>query len=137
MFLFKRQTEDGEFLDCCAEENRDSPDCCPIDAPFDDPFFGKEGRPTCMPFIRSLETKRPASNINSCKKQKPDIANANTAWVDLSSIYGSEDQRSKELRLFRGGLMKTQPVRRSERRGGGEEGCGKLWFIGGGGSSQR
>jgi len=39
-----RQSEEGEFLDCCAEENAGAPECCPIHAPRGDPFYGKEGR---------------------------------------------------------------------------------------------
>jgi len=39
-----RQTEEGEFVDCCAPENVGAPDCCPIVAPEGDPFYGKEGR---------------------------------------------------------------------------------------------
>ncbi len=105
-----RQTEDGEFLDCCADENRESPDCCPIEAPKDDPFYGQKGRPTCMPFIRSLLTKRSSSSSKNCMRQKPDITNANTAWVDASFLYGSDDKRAMEMRELKGGLLKMQKV---------------------------
>lgn len=47
-----RKTPEGDFLDCCAEENRDASDCCPIMAPTGDPFYGRNGRPLCMPFLR-------------------------------------------------------------------------------------
>lgn len=47
-----RKTSEGDFLDCCAPENLSASDCCSILAPENDPFYGRGGRPLCMPFLR-------------------------------------------------------------------------------------
>ena len=48
-----RDTESGQFMDCCAPANKDHVDCCPIEVPEGDLFFGIENRPNCLPFLRS------------------------------------------------------------------------------------
>ena len=48
-----RDTESGQFMDCCAPANKDHVDCCPIEVPEGDLFFGIENRPDCLPFLRS------------------------------------------------------------------------------------
>ena len=52
-FLTLRDTESGQFMDCCAPANKDHVDCCPIEVPEGDLFFGIENRPDCLPFLRS------------------------------------------------------------------------------------
>ncbi len=47
-----RMTADGDFLDCCDRQNWHAGDCCPIFAPRSDTFYGKNGRSTCIPFLR-------------------------------------------------------------------------------------
>ena len=103
-----RETPEGEFLDCCAPENRHSSDCCPLVAPNDDPFYGKEGRPMCMPFLRSLLASPGACSVD----RTPDIANANTPWIDGSFVYGSDVERVRQLRKMTGGLLKTSEDKR-------------------------
>ena len=48
-----RDTESGQFMDCCAPANKDHVDCCPIEVPEGDLFFGVDNRPDCLPFLRS------------------------------------------------------------------------------------
>jgi hypothetical protein len=47
-----RMTPDEHFLDCCVRENWHAPDCCPIFTPRGDSFYGRNGRPNCIPFLR-------------------------------------------------------------------------------------
>lgn len=47
-----RATPSGNFLDCCAPENADAPECCSIKTPPGDFFYGRDSRPTCIPFLR-------------------------------------------------------------------------------------
>ena len=48
-----REAESGEFMDCCADANKDHVDCCPIEVPQGDLFYGVDNRPNCLPFLRS------------------------------------------------------------------------------------
>ena len=48
-----RDTEGGDFTDCCADANKHHVDCCPIEVPKGDEFYGKDDRPDCLPFLRS------------------------------------------------------------------------------------
>lgn len=98
-----RETAPGEFLDCCQPQNLDNPDCCPITTPMNDKFYGHEGRPRCMPFLRSKLAK-PA---NEHCDQQPDAENSNTAFVDASFVYGSDQERVKSVRSFKDGLLRT------------------------------
>ena len=83
-----RQLENGSFLNCCERQNLNHPDCCPINVPRGDFFYGQQGRPSCMGFIRSKTTTRPG---RFCR-HLPDIENANTAWIDASFLYGSDEE---------------------------------------------
>lgn len=83
-----RQMENGSFLNCCEQENLNHVDCCPISVPTGDFFYGREGRTNCMGFIRSKTTNHPGRNC----RRLPDIENANTAWIDASFLYGSDDE---------------------------------------------
>ena len=55
--------------------------------------------PTNPEFIRS-DFKFSPKNIR-------DFLNTNTAWLDLSQVYGDTKERSIELRIFQNGLLKT------------------------------
>ena len=83
-----RQSSNGSFLDCCERENLDNVDCCPISVPHGDFFFGRENRPSCIRFIRSQTVEHAGRNC----RQVPDIKNVNTAWIDASFLYGSEEE---------------------------------------------
>ena len=98
----------AEFVNCCeAENNGHHPDCCSINALDDDPFYGRSGRPKCMPVLRSRLGRR------SCRVSSSslDPVNDNTPWIDASFVYGSSDDEAEALRLFSGGLLKTNPDR--------------------------
>ena len=61
-----------------------------IQIPRRDFFYGKNGRATCLSFLRSRRIQHPGID---CDKM-PDVENANTAWLDLSFVYGSDDDKA-------------------------------------------
>jgi len=101
-----RDTESGQFMDCCAPANKDHVDCCPIEVPEGDLFFGIENRPDCLPFLRSKLFEHQG---NSCRKLA-DVGNANTAYLDLSFLYGSDEETALNIRSTDEGqgLLKIQ-----------------------------
>lgn len=104
-----RETPSGDFLDCCETRNLNSPDCCPIQAPSDDNFYGRQGRPSCLPFLRSKLTRPNSRQCNT----RPDVENSNTPFIDSSFVYGSDTERVKMLRTFKDGLLRTSVDKRS------------------------
>ncbi len=68
----------------------------PIPLPVDEPLFT-----AAIPFYRSEVFS--SSGINNPRQQ----TNLNTAWIDGSVVYGSDETRAKWLRTFRDGKLKT------------------------------
>ena len=60
-----------------------------IQIPRRDFFFGKNGRATCFSFLRSRRVQHPGMDCDKI----PDVENANTAWLDLSHVYGSDEEK--------------------------------------------
>jgi len=106
----RSSNDQSEFLDCCSEENMRDADCCPIVAPRSDPFYGKQNRPRCMPFIRSKLVQAPCSSSRFPRNKavlSHDVVNDNTAWLDASFVYGSDPKVAATLRDSSGGLLKS------------------------------
>ena len=87
--------------ECCPIENRNSPSCCPIIAPPSDHHYGKEGRSTCIEFLRSLRVKGIDCGARS------DVQNENTAFLDASFLYGSDQHQADVVRAFEGGALRS------------------------------
>lgn len=68
----------------------------PIHIPFGDPFYPQinvtNGRRMCLPFMRSLPGQQ--------RLGPRDPTNQNSAYLDLSSVYGSDSCTAKDLRAF-------------------------------------
>lgn len=68
----------------------------PIHIPLGDPFYPQinvtNGRQMCLPFMRSL----PGQQRLGPREQ----TNQNSAYLDLSSVYGSDSCMAKNLRAF-------------------------------------
>jgi len=77
--------------------------CSPIPIPKGDNFFPsrdlESGKRKCIPFTRSLA----APNTKSQREQ----LNVLTAFVDSSNVYGSNECKNRDLRLFVGGRLKV------------------------------
>merc|ERR1712244_1279 len=86
----------GKVDDCCEAESKNAANCCPIIAPRSDHFYGKAGRPTCISFLKSIRVKDAY-----CKKW--DVMNENTAFLDASFLYGSDEHQANVVRDFEGG----------------------------------
>ena len=65
-----RDTDGGDFTDCCADANKHHVDCCPIEVPKGDEFYGKDDRPDCLPFLRSKLFEHKGMYFFSLLKQK-------------------------------------------------------------------
>ncbi|KAI9554244.1 hypothetical protein GHT06_019516 [Daphnia sinensis] len=81
--------EDGKFLE---DENRIHGKCLPIEVPENDPFYSRFGR-TCIPLIRANLACRTDGKLGHAEQ-----LNGNTHFIDLSLVYGSDDQKAGELR---------------------------------------
>ena len=82
-----------------------SPYCLPITVPTNDKFVNiKSVTQTCMNFVRSITG--PRLNCSQALGYA-DQLNANTHWLDGSTVYGSSDTKgtSTPLRQYTGGQL--------------------------------
>ena len=77
------------------------PECFPIDIPINDPFFRRHNQ-RCMNFVRSM----PGPN-QECSFGYGEQMNQITHLHDASNVYGSDEEENRELREYRGGLLRT------------------------------
>eukprot|EP00092_Neocalanus_flemingeri_P040590 GFUD01044196.1.p1 GENE.GFUD01044196.1~~GFUD01044196.1.p1 ORF type:complete len:777 (+),score=180.51 GFUD01044196.1:168-2498(+) len=84
--------------------NSDPVNCFPIEVPVNDPFWGRKGR-TCMEFSRTTISP----TIPNCEGGKREQMNAITHWLDASTVYGSTEKESREVRdAVDRSLLKTE-----------------------------
>lgn len=83
------------LVDCC--KNPQARGCWPIYIPPGDQFYNKYNV-TCLNFIRS-------GVCALCQLGPRQQSNKNTAFLDLSHIYGNTQAVAMKLRTFRGGLL--------------------------------
>ena len=89
-------TEDGCGCDLTLK-------CIPIEVSPDDPIFGTSSpnKAACIPFSRSVPV---------CSRSWADLprnqVNDLTSYIDASNVYGSTKTVAKNLRLFKGGLLR-------------------------------
>lgn len=92
----------GAPKDCCSEPR--NPRCDNIALPRGGPIAYHTGK-TCLPFARSVSE---ADAI--CPRSRapyPEKLTVATAYLDLSSVYGNTPAQSRNVRLFKGGLLRT------------------------------
>ena len=87
---------------CCeiwSYDNETLPEnCWPIPVDKDDPLFGPDG-PECLEFKRS--------QVSGClSNEDPVQFNEVTHFVDASTVYGSTEEQTSELRAGKGGLLR-------------------------------
>jgi len=106
--LFRLSGEQSNGIQCCEKDGSGPysklylhPECFPIDIPENDPFFMQHGQ-RCMHFVRSM----PGPQLG-CTFGYGEQMNQITALHDSSNVYGSDLEDEKELREFKGGLLKT------------------------------
>ncbi|XP_071521128.1 salivary peroxidase/catechol oxidase-like [Panulirus ornatus] len=92
--------------DCVACSSWKNPACAPIQIPLKDPHISAKldhgGERRCLPFIRSVADWRPDSAGHMTLQQR----NSNTAFLDLSTVYGSDECLNEKIRLHSEGLLK-------------------------------
>lgn len=105
----------GEEPKCCdVAPNKRHPACLPIDIPKDDPFFSLFRR-QCLEFVRTATALK-----DNCRLGARSTLNGVSSYIDASHVYGLTDETAKSLREFRGGLLKSQPLK------GGHKGLKEL-----------
>ncbi|XP_030378748.1 peroxidase [Scaptodrosophila lebanonensis] len=95
----------GAPKDCCADRNNKQ--CYPITLPRGGPISHNTGK-SCLHFARSVSD---ADAI--CSKSDlayPEKLSVVTAFMDLSSLYGSSEEQSNRVRLHKRGLLRTSYV---------------------------
>ncbi|KAG8182836.1 hypothetical protein JTE90_000443 [Oedothorax gibbosus] len=98
IFTYQAGSDDPhEPLPCCDQGPHYSDTCVSVPVPPDDLFYPKFGQ-TCLSIARTI----PCTN---CETDKRLQWNQNTAYQDLSLIYGSNDELAKQLRSGKGGTM--------------------------------
>ncbi|CAH1398171.1 unnamed protein product [Nezara viridula] len=89
----------GERLKCCGVEFSDfHPECFPIRLPDADPIHGSA---RCQEYVRSATAPRKACSLGPREQ-----LNEATSFLDASNLYGTSQEDSDDLRLFKGGLLK-------------------------------
>ncbi|XP_077288383.1 peroxidase-like isoform X2 [Arctopsyche grandis] len=91
-------TPDGKY------ESKQGRFCYPVKVPTDDATMGKDGI-LCMNFTRTVTDK----DMGCCKPDAPaKQINAVTDYLDLSNVYGLNQEMANDLRSFRGGKLATE-----------------------------
>ncbi|XP_045592713.2 salivary peroxidase/catechol oxidase [Procambarus clarkii] len=94
------------------------PVCAPINIPDDDPHMQARnpstGQRRCLPFFRSGAV----GSRDSQGRPSLDQINTLTAFLDLSTVYGSDECRERDLRLYSGGLLIELKAGRGKGTGG-------------------
>jgi peroxidase len=94
----------GQRLRCCGVNLHEfHPECYPIRLPDSDPVNGQINI-KCQEYVRSGTAPRVGCTLGPREQ-----INQVTSFIDGSTIYGSSVEEANDLRLFRAGLMKTQP----------------------------
>ncbi|KAF7490083.1 Chorion peroxidase [Sarcoptes scabiei] len=89
-------------INCCPRPTH--PECFPIEVFPDDPIFGRENK-RCLNFVRS-------TSCLSCRFGPRMQLNKLTSFIDASNIYGNNQEETRNLRLFNGGLLAFDTDRR-------------------------
>ncbi|XP_069937881.1 salivary peroxidase/catechol oxidase-like isoform X1 [Cherax quadricarinatus] len=81
------------------------PLCAPIPIPDDDPHLQSHqfytGQPRCLPFLRSGAI----GGRDALGRPTLDQVNVATSFLDLSTVYGSDECRERDLRLYSSGML--------------------------------
>ena len=87
----------------CTCTMSDNADCINVDTPKDDTLFADQ---SCMSLTRS------GASIDKfdCTLNAREQVNLVTHWLDLSQVYGNDEQTTKSLRAMKRGLMKTSRI---------------------------
>lgn len=88
---------EGSPIECCSSSQPLHPECFPVELAKGDPYFD-EFNVTCMNFIRSM----PAPTNRLGPRQQ---LNQASGFIDGSVVYGSTEDKVRELRSFKDGKL--------------------------------
>ncbi len=94
----------GQFIDHDLSLTGDSNENALIPVPMGDPWFDPFGTGASMIFMRRSKKMDGTGTDPSNPREH---GNEITAWLDASSVYGSDQERADWLRTFSDGKMKT------------------------------
>ncbi|XP_047347771.1 peroxidase-like isoform X2 [Vespa velutina] len=103
----RKMVSSGKPISCCQTDGNAlsprhiHPDCAAITVPDRDPIYGTQYI-RCMNYVRSLPVLR-----SECTFGPLEQMNQVSHFLDGSTIYGSVLAKSRELREFRGGRLRT------------------------------
>ncbi|KAI2802942.1 hypothetical protein BLOT_007065 [Blomia tropicalis] len=97
---------------CCNRTHLEDPvyhpACRPIIIPRRDPFYQRFNR-RCNNFVRNAVGPK-----NNCNLGFREQTNVITSFLDASTVYGSEANRSSIVRTFRDGLLRVSEINRRQ-----------------------
>lgn len=101
----------GSGLECCSNQREfvNSPFCLPISIPSNDRLYGIS-RIQCMNFVRSI----PIAQLQ-CPNRAAQQINQVTHFIDGSNVYGSSEEKLRDLRIRGSFLMRTSRGNRLPR----------------------
>jgi peroxidase len=107
----------GASVATCCGDNMAAVECNPITPIVHDPFFSKQRKPqTCFPLTRSLDcfsnpnplcTENSKLRVDTSAFELREQVNGNPAFVDLSTVYGFNDNYAGNLRTGSGGKLRS------------------------------
>ncbi|XP_015600692.1 uncharacterized protein LOC107270313 isoform X1 [Cephus cinctus] len=99
----------GGGIECCSSDGHEQlpkslqhHSCMPIVLSPRDKFYSKYGQ-RCMNFVRSMTVSK-----DDCTLGPAEQLNGATSYLDCSPMYGSDKNTCDSLRVFHGGLLKTE-----------------------------
>ncbi|XP_045592715.2 chorion peroxidase [Procambarus clarkii] len=97
----------GKMMKCLECTSWTDPRCTPVPLPKDDPYIpahiNNTDKRRCLPVTRSVAKMW----VNEMGAPELEQYNMNTAYLDLSQVYGNNECRGEELRYNIGGLLNT------------------------------
>ena len=102
MYLHNSDIIFSESHDCCNDKTANNPKCFTIPIPYRDRFYSWVNlTATCLNFVRSTPV---------CQRSVRQQLNELTAFIDGSTVYGSDEENASVLRTYNDGLLVSNTI---------------------------